>query len=48
MFNWLIIIAIFLILMALKLTKFLGIALILALLVMMAVKSQIKKPRRKD
>ena len=48
MFNWFIIIAILLVLMALKLTKFIGIALILALLVMMAVKSQMKKPRRKD
>lgn len=48
MLNWLIIFAVLLILMALKLTKFIGIAIIMALLVMMVVKSQIKKQRRKD
>ncbi|MDA8337709.1 MAG: hypothetical protein M0Z70_00225 [Nitrospiraceae bacterium] len=39
MLNWLIIIAIILIFMALKLAKFMGIAIILALVVMLVLKN---------
>ncbi|WP_333654168.1 hypothetical protein [Dissulfurispira sp.] len=48
MLNWLIIIAIILIFMALKLAKFMGIAIILALPVMLVVKNQIKRPKSRD
>ncbi|MBI5213286.1 MAG: hypothetical protein HY957_07940 [Nitrospirae bacterium] len=48
MLNWLVIIAIILIFMALKLAKFMGIAIILALLVMLVVKNQIRRPKGKD
>lgn len=48
MLNWLVIIAIILIFMALKLAKFMGIAIILALLVMLVVKNQRRRPNGKD
>ncbi|GER93712.1 hypothetical protein [Dissulfurispira thermophila] len=43
MLNWFIIIAIILIFMALKLAKFIGIAIIFALFVLLIVKNQIKR-----
>ncbi|MDI6801220.1 MAG: hypothetical protein QMD01_04075 [Thermodesulfovibrionales bacterium] len=46
MFNWLVIIAIFLVLMALKLTKFIGVAIILALVVMLIAKNSFLKGRK--
>lgn len=48
MLNWLIIIAIILIFIALKLAKFIGIAIILALMVMLIVRNQIKRSKLKD
>lgn len=48
MLNWLIIIAIILIFIVMKLAKFMGIAIILALVVMLLVKNQIKRPKSRD
>jgi hypothetical protein len=46
MFNWIVIIAIFLVLTALKLTKFIGVAIIIALVVMLIAKNSFLKNRR--